>query len=83
MAESDVVRIRRQIELEYEASNRTFTDFTPTAKHEFIRERQENIAHCFDDLRKILPDDEAIQVFIQAQKNVYGTGMTGESNASL
>lgn len=57
---SEVARIRKQIELEYQASQRVFTDFTPTARHEFITKRQENIGVCFEELSKLMPPEEAI-----------------------
>ncbi len=57
---SEVACLREQIELEYQATQRVFTDFTPTAKHEYITKRQENIGVCFEELKKLLPPEEAI-----------------------
>lgn len=62
---SEVARIRAQIELEYQATQRMFTDFTPTARHDFIIKRQENIAVCFEDLKKLMPPEEAIVILAE------------------
>lgn len=78
MTQSEVARLRRQIELEYEAVNRVFTGYTPTARHDFISARQENIANYFQDLTKYMSLEEAI-VFVLNAEN----GSSGESNASL
>lgn len=67
MAESEIARITRQIELEYEASKRTFTGFTPTARHAFITARQENIAGYFDDLTHFMTAEEAMNVVLSAE----------------
>jgi len=55
---SEVARLREQIELEYQATQRVFTDFTPTAKHEYITKRQENIGVCFEELKKLLLQEQ-------------------------
>jgi len=72
MAESDIARLRERIALEYESPKRVFTDFTPTAQHEYITKRQENIAACFQDLTKIMPPEEAIAIVIQAENSICG-----------
>lgn len=62
MSQSEVARIRERIALEYQASQRIFTDFTPTAKHAYITKRQENIGACFEELSKLLSPQEAIVI---------------------
>lgn len=62
MSQSEVARLREQIELEYQACQRVFTDFTHTAKHEYITKRQENIGICFEELSKLMPPEEAIAI---------------------
>ena len=57
---SEVARLKAQIELEYQAAQRVFTDFTPTAKHAYITQRQENIGVCFEELSKLMPREDAI-----------------------
>jgi hypothetical protein len=77
MSQSEVARLRRQIELEYEAANRVFIDFTPTARHDFITKRQENIEGYFQELKKFITPEEALNLIIQA------SSVTGDSHASL
>ena len=78
MNKSEVARLREQIALEYQASQRLLTGFTPTARHDFITKRQENIARYFQDLTRYMSAEEAI-IFVA---NV-GNGVNGESNVSL
>ncbi len=70
MAESEVARLREQIRLEYEASRRILNDFTPTARHEFISRRQENIQAYFTELQRYMTTDEAMSVLIQVEQQV-------------
>ena len=78
MVESEVARIKRQIELEYEASNHIFTGFTSTARHDFISKRQENIGVCFEKLKKYMSSEEAIIIVLSAEN-----GLSGESHAPI
>jgi hypothetical protein len=59
---SEVACLREQIVREYQAANRLFTDFTATARHEYITKRQENIGACFEELSKLMPPEEAIVI---------------------
>ena len=81
MAESDVARIREQIRLEYEAANRIFTDFAPTARHEFITKRQENIEGYYQELKKIMTPEEALGLIIQVSNSI--SSVPGGTDASL
>jgi F0F1-type ATP synthase gamma subunit len=65
MSQSEVTRLREQIRLEYEASQRVFTDFTPTARHQFLTKRQENIASCFEELKQYVSAQEAAAILTQ------------------
>ncbi len=62
---SEVARIREQIALEYQSAQFVFSGFTPTAKHEFITQRQENLAVHFEELKKQVGSEEAMKIFIQ------------------
>ena len=62
MSQSEVIRIREQITLEYQSVQQVFGGFTPTAKHEFITQRQENIANHFEELKKHITPEEAMQI---------------------
>ena len=74
MAQSEVARLRERIEQEYLASKRVFTDFTPTAKHEYITKRQENIGLCFDELSKIMSPEEAIALVAETLNALQSPG---------
>jgi len=69
MSQSEVARIRQQIADEYQSVQRVFTDFTPTAKHEFLTKRNENIANHFEELQKHMPPEAAMQILIEESKS--------------
>ena len=72
MATSKVAQLRAQIALEYQASKRIFTDFTPTARHEYLIKRQENIAGYFEELKKHMSPEDAMLTMIQVDTEVNG-----------
>lgn len=72
MGQSKIARLRERIECEYQASRRVFTHYTPTARHEYITKRQENIEACFEDLKKEIGPEAAIGILVQAEQAVYG-----------
>jgi len=65
--QSDVARIREQIAREYQAAQQIFGGFTPTAKHEYLTKRQENLGMYFEELKKHMSPDEAMQTFMQIE----------------
>ena len=69
---SEVVRLREQIACEYQASRRVFTDFTPTARHDYITKRQENIAGHFEELKKHMSPEEAMLLIMQVDDENNG-----------
>ena len=75
--ESEIARIRQQIELEYQSAMRVFTDFSETARHEFINKRQEGIAACFSELKKYMSADEAFAIVVEVE-NAVGVGLTAD-----
>jgi len=79
---SEAARLREQIELEYQATQRMFTDFTPTARHEFIIKRQENIAACFEELKKLIPPEETIVILVETLDPLQPSGSSSGSNRS-
>ena len=72
MSHSEVARLRAQIALEYQASQRVFTDFTLTARHEFITKRQENIAAYFEELKQHMSPEDAVLTMMQIDNEVHG-----------
>lgn len=79
---SEIARIREQIRLEYEAARRIFADFTPTATHEFITRRQENIEACYTELIQHMNPAEAIQLMAQVEQDIYGSVSSASGNTS-
>lgn len=64
---SEVARIMRQIELEYEAAHRSMYGFAMgVAKHEFITARMENIGHCHEKLKTLVGEEQAVVALAQA-----------------
>jgi hypothetical protein len=78
---SEVARLREQIELEYQATQRVFTDFTATARHEFITKRQENIAACFEELKQLMPPEEAIVILAETLNSLQSSGSLSGSTS--
>src|SRR5437588_12953332 len=64
---SEVARIREQIAREYQAAQQIFGGFTPTAKHEFLTKRQENLGMYFEELKKHISPEAAMQIFMQVE----------------
>lgn len=60
VTQSEIARIREQIELEYQSAQLALTGFSEVAKHEFITTRQENIAGYFEELQQHISPEEAI-----------------------
>jgi hypothetical protein len=81
MGHSDVARLRERIEQEYRASQRVFTEFTPTAKHEYITKRQENIGICFEELSKLMPPEEAIVLVAETLNALQSSGSLSGSTS--
>lgn len=64
---SEVARIREQIAREYQAAQQIFGGFTPTAKHEYLTKRQENLGMYFEELKEHISPEEAMQIFMQIE----------------
>ena len=73
MAESEVARLRQRIALEYQAADRIFHDFTPTARHAFITQREENIAACYQELTHYMSPEEAMVILSEVEQDVYSS----------
>lgn len=64
---SEVARIKRQIELEYEAAQRAMYGFAVgVAKHEFITARMEKMGRCHEQLVTLVGEREATKALAQA-----------------
>jgi len=67
---SEVARLKECIACEYQAANRLFTDFTPTARHTYIAKRQETIAACFQELQQYVTAEEAATIVAQVSNEI-------------
>ena len=64
---SEVARIMRQIELEYEAAQRGMYGYAAgVAKHEFITARMVNIGACHEQLKTLVGEEQAVVALAQA-----------------
>jgi aromatic ring hydroxylase len=64
---SEVARLMRQIELEYEAAQRGMYGFVAgAAKHQFITTRMENIGRCHEKMKELVGEQEAVKALAQA-----------------
>lgn len=64
---SEVARLMRQIEQEYEAAQRGMYGFAAgAAKHEFINARVENIGRCHEKLKTLVGEHEATKSLAEA-----------------
>jgi hypothetical protein len=61
MAQSEVARIRAQIETECEGFRRGFEGYAITAKHQFIQARYERLGQLQDELARHVGEQEAMQ----------------------
>lgn len=68
-SKSEVARLMRPIELEYEAAQRAMHDFAAGAgKHEFITARMENMGRCHECLTVLMGEREATLAYAQAME---------------
>jgi hypothetical protein len=63
MSTSEIARILRQIEQEYQASKFGLEGLASgTARHDFISKKAENIGKCHEELVKIVGSEQAIAI---------------------
>ena len=64
---SEVARLMRQIELEYEAAQRGMYGFAAgAAKHQFITVRMENIGRYHEKMIELVGEKEAVKALAEA-----------------
>ncbi len=64
---SEVARLMRQIELEYEAAQRGMYGFAAgAAKHQFITARMENIGRYHEKMIELVGEKEAVKALAEA-----------------
>lgn len=76
---SEVARLMRQIEREYEAAQRGLYGFAAgAAKHQFITARMENIGRCHEQMKELVGEKEAVRALAQALEQA-GSAPTPEN----
>jgi len=75
---SEVARLMRQIDLEYEAADRAMNGFAVTGSHDFINARMENVGICFQELREMVGDQQAAVLLLQAEQARDSTAKSHE-----
>ncbi|HEU5383619.1 MAG TPA: hypothetical protein VFV38_50105 [Ktedonobacteraceae bacterium] len=74
---SEVSRILKQIELEYQAAHAALTSYSVTSSHEFITARMENMGRLHQSLRQIVGEDamklvaERLESIGQEEERLY------------
>jgi hypothetical protein len=77
MNTSEVARLRERIVSEYQASQRVFTGFTPTAQHTYITQREAHITQCFESLKQHIGFAGAFAALQQAENEAYSLPSSG------
>jgi hypothetical protein len=67
MEESEVARIRRQIELEYEAARRGLEDYAIASRHQFIAARMQRVSQYHQELAQLVGDQKATEIVLEAE----------------
>src|SRR5712692_10373786 len=65
--QSEVARIRAQMEAEYAAAQRAMYGFAEVAKHEYITARMERVGELHDQLEELVGDD-AKRMLVEAMQ---------------
>jgi hypothetical protein len=65
-SQSEVARIKAQIVAEYEAGKRGLEGLAETARHDFIRQKTENMSRCHTQLVALVGKAQANQFLVEA-----------------
>ena len=71
---SEVARLRRQIQQEYEAAERALHGYALTSKHKFITARLEKIGVCHEQLKTLVGEETATDILAEALEQVGSDG---------
>jgi 3-methyladenine DNA glycosylase AlkD len=72
---SEVARLRRRIEEEYEAAECAMHGYAITARHEFITARMEKIGACHEQLKTLVGEATATSILAEALEQAGSTGV--------
>lgn len=75
---SEVARLMRRIDEEYEAAERGLSGLAQVAQHEFITARMERIGEHYEDLQQLVGEEEACRLLVEASNNIHGMGARDE-----
>jgi hypothetical protein len=70
MAESEVARLRRQIELECEALERMAYGFAAVASHAAIMRKYRRIGACQEELAQFVGEKESIEIMTDVYNGI-------------
>jgi len=68
--DSEVTRLKQQIEQEYQAMKEGLTGLSSVARHQIIHQRYENIYHCMEALETLIGEEQSRAIVIQINNQV-------------
>lgn len=84
MAESELARMRREIEETYAAMQQGLSGLAVTARHEIIRHKHQQLADQQDRLEKLVETEVARAMMVEAQDQaIKGTQPAGRGTVEL
>lgn len=84
MPESEVARLLRQIDQEYQASKLGLEGLASgTARHDFIAAKTENIGKCHEQLVELIGPEQAISIIANTIWSPTDQGMPSEERTFL
>jgi hypothetical protein len=81
MAESQIARLRQQIQDEYAAAYRGLHEYATVARHEIITHRFDKAGQYIDQLARFVGEEEAQRISTQIYMQVTAEGTTQEGQA--
>ena len=72
MGESEVARLRQQLEMECIAMQQGLTGYAVTARHEIIQRRYKAVGHCQKQLEQLVGKEEAAFITAETYVKVIG-----------
>ncbi len=64
--QSEVARLRQQLNAEYQAARLAMNGYAEVARHETITARMENMGRLHEELRAIVGEEEAVKALVRA-----------------
>ena len=66
--QSEVARLRQQLNAEYQAARLAMNGYAEVARHETITARMENMGRLHEELRAIGGEEEAVKALVRAME---------------